>query len=190
MRFQLKIFSRYFPSGDVAVAVATFSSPPHRDAPLPWRVPFFDPAPLGEAASPAHSYKRRHSAARPKVSGKTAFFPRNDRPYGLKRAAFQTEIALGKILWRAGFAVYAHRDERGGICDGNAQCDLSGERHRRCVLQTYFPLISRCCILVIVFLYSGNYACYTSFSHKKRNKYHRQEDHDELRKQTSLPLHL
>ena len=26
--------------------------------------------------------------------GKNAFFPRNDRPYGLKRAAFQTEIAL------------------------------------------------------------------------------------------------
>ncbi|WP_299392586.1 hypothetical protein, partial [uncultured Desulfovibrio sp.] len=25
---------------------------------------------------------------------KTAFFPRNDRSYGLKRAAFQTEIAL------------------------------------------------------------------------------------------------
>ncbi len=33
------------------------------------------------------------SAARPKVSGKTALFPRNDRPYGLKRKAFQTEIA-------------------------------------------------------------------------------------------------
>ena len=28
------------------------------------------------------------------MSGKTALFPRNDRPYGLKRAAFQTEIAL------------------------------------------------------------------------------------------------
>ena len=37
--------------------------------------------------------RRRHSAARPKVSGKTAFFPRNDRPYGLKCKAFQTEIA-------------------------------------------------------------------------------------------------
>ena len=37
----------------------------------------------------------RHSAARPKVSGKTAFFPRNDRPYGWKCEAFQTEIALG-----------------------------------------------------------------------------------------------
>ena len=35
-----------------------------------------------------------NSAARPKVSGKTALFPRNDRPYGLKRAAFQTENAL------------------------------------------------------------------------------------------------
>ena len=34
------------------------------------------------------------SAARPKVSGKTALFPRNDRPYGLKCKAFQTEIAL------------------------------------------------------------------------------------------------
>ncbi|MCI7569182.1 MAG: hypothetical protein MSH25_07470 [Desulfovibrio sp.] len=38
--------------------------------------------------------RRRHNAARPEVSGKIAFFPRNDRPYGLKRAAFQTEIAL------------------------------------------------------------------------------------------------
>ncbi len=28
---------------------------------------------------------------------KNAFFPRNDRPYGLKRAAFQTEIALDKF---------------------------------------------------------------------------------------------
>ena len=42
--------------------------------------------------------RRRHSAARPKVSGKTAFFPRNDRPYGLKRAAFQTEKALTRCL--------------------------------------------------------------------------------------------
>ncbi len=31
----------------------------------------------------------QHSAARPKVSGKTAFFLRNDRPYGLKRNALQ-----------------------------------------------------------------------------------------------------
>ena len=38
--------------------------------------------------------RRRHSASRPEVSGKTAFFPRNDRPYGLKCKAFQTEIAL------------------------------------------------------------------------------------------------
>ena len=37
---------------------------------------------------------RRHSAVRPKVSGKTAFFPRNDRPYGSKCKAFQTENAL------------------------------------------------------------------------------------------------
>ena len=42
--------------------------------------------------------RRRHSAARPKVSGKTAFFPRNDRPYGLKCEAFQTENAL-KARW-------------------------------------------------------------------------------------------
>ena len=27
----------------------------------------------------------------------TVFFPRNDRPYGLKRNAFQTEIAIGTI---------------------------------------------------------------------------------------------
>ena len=37
--------------------------------------------------------RRRHSAARPKVSGKSAVFLRNDRPYGLKRTAFQTENA-------------------------------------------------------------------------------------------------
>ena len=33
------------------------------------------------------------SAARPELCGKTALFPRNDRPHGLKRAAFQTENA-------------------------------------------------------------------------------------------------
>ena len=42
----------------------------------------------------------RRSAARPGVSGKTAFFPRNDRPYGLKSKAFQAENAL-KNLKRA-----------------------------------------------------------------------------------------
>ena len=41
--------------------------------------------------------RRRHSATRPKVSGKTALFPRNDRPYGLKRTAFQTENAPGPV---------------------------------------------------------------------------------------------
>ena len=40
------------------------------------------------------SVRRRHSAARLQLSGKTAFFPQNDRPYGLKRNAFQTKIAL------------------------------------------------------------------------------------------------
>ena len=37
---------------------------------------------------------------RPGVSGKTAFFPRNDRPYGLKRTAFQTENTLAAAEWR------------------------------------------------------------------------------------------
>ena len=46
--------------------------------------------------------RRRHSAARPEVSGKTAFFPRNDRPYGLKRAAFQTEVALERFTFEKG----------------------------------------------------------------------------------------
>ena len=41
--------------------------------------------------------RRQHSAARPKVSGTTTFFPRNARPYGLKRKAFQTENALGPV---------------------------------------------------------------------------------------------
>ena len=39
---------------------------------------------------------RAPSAARPEASEKTAFFPRNDRPYGLKCEAFQTENALKK----------------------------------------------------------------------------------------------
>ncbi|MDM8216453.1 hypothetical protein QUW15_09895 [Desulfovibrio piger] len=34
------------------------------------------------------------SAARPEASGKSPFFPRNDRPSGLKGNAFQTENAL------------------------------------------------------------------------------------------------
>ena len=38
--------------------------------------------------------RRRHSAARPKAGGKIAFFPRNVRPYGLKREAFQAENIL------------------------------------------------------------------------------------------------
>ena len=33
------------------------------------------------------------SAVRPELSGKAALFPRHDRPYGLKRNAFQTEQA-------------------------------------------------------------------------------------------------
>ena len=36
--------------------------------------------------------RRRHSAARPKVSGKTALFPRNDRPYGLERERFKLKM--------------------------------------------------------------------------------------------------
>ncbi|MDM8215961.1 hypothetical protein QUW15_07330, partial [Desulfovibrio piger] len=51
--------------------------------------------------------RRRHSAARPKASGKTAFFPRNDRPYDLKRAAFQTEKALTRCLCLSKFAEVA-----------------------------------------------------------------------------------
>ncbi|WP_299392363.1 hypothetical protein, partial [uncultured Desulfovibrio sp.] len=46
--------------------------------------------------------KRRHSAVRPEVRGKRAFFPRNDRPYGLKRAAFQTEIAHERFAFEKG----------------------------------------------------------------------------------------
>ena len=36
------------------------------------------------------------SVALPKVSGKSVLFPRNDRPYGLKWEAFQTENVLEK----------------------------------------------------------------------------------------------
>ena len=52
--------------------------------------------PPGRAEKRVFSSKRQalERAARPKVSGKTALFPRNDRPYGLKCEAFQTEIAL------------------------------------------------------------------------------------------------
>ena len=46
--------------------------------------------------------RRRHSAARPKVNGKTALFPRNDRPYGLKCEAFQTENALERFNFEKG----------------------------------------------------------------------------------------
>ena len=42
------------------------------------------------------------SRARPKVSGKTALFPRNDRPYGLKCEAFQTENALERFTFEKG----------------------------------------------------------------------------------------
>ena len=58
--------------------------------------------------------RRRHSAARPKVSGKTAFFPRNDRPYGLKCTAFQTENALMAAAGRARCdeGSYGHRQQR------------------------------------------------------------------------------
>ena len=42
------------------------------------------------------------SIARSEESGKTAFFPRNDRPYGVKREAFQTENALNRSGERMG----------------------------------------------------------------------------------------
>lgn len=42
------------------------------------------------------------SSARPESGGKTAFFPQNDRPYGVRRKAFHTENALvGKPLANA-----------------------------------------------------------------------------------------
>ena len=50
----------------------------------------------------------RGAAARPKMSGKTAFFPQNDRPYGVERAAFQTEIALKKDSACLAFANAPH----------------------------------------------------------------------------------
>ena len=54
------------------------------------------------------------SIARSEESGKTAFFPRNDRPYGVKREAFQTENALN----RSG--------ERMGPGKGNRPCGRAG----------------------------------------------------------------
>ena len=61
--------------------------------------------------------RRRHSAARSKVSRKTAFFPRNARPYGLEREAFQREMLLdrkkrknGDVSWKtSGQAVTVSR---------------------------------------------------------------------------------
>ena len=41
--------------------------------------------------------QQRHSTARPKVSGKTALFPRNDRPYVLGCETLQTEKALERF---------------------------------------------------------------------------------------------
>ena len=47
-----------------------------------------------ESISSLKKVKRRGPrAVRPELSGKTALFPRHDRPYGLKRNAFQTEQA-------------------------------------------------------------------------------------------------
>ncbi|MDM8215646.1 hypothetical protein QUW15_05695 [Desulfovibrio piger] len=57
----------------------------------------------------------RHSAARPKVSGKTALFPRNDRPYGLKCKAFQTENAL-MIDWHEFFQFTRIVRQEAGVC--------------------------------------------------------------------------
>ncbi|MCI7568814.1 MAG: hypothetical protein MSH25_05495, partial [Desulfovibrio sp.] len=36
------------------------------------------------------------------MSGKTALFPQNDRPYGLKCAAFQTKIAPERFTFEKG----------------------------------------------------------------------------------------
>ncbi|WP_300810593.1 hypothetical protein, partial [uncultured Desulfovibrio sp.] len=64
-------------------------------------------------------------AARPKVSGKTALFPRNDRPYGLKCKAFQTEIALERFNFEK------------GETQRNRECRLKTAKHKG------FPSTSR-----------------------------------------------
>lgn len=51
--------------------------------------------PLEKAKREAASQRRK-----PKLSGKTAHFPRSGRPYGGKRQAFQTEKALKGWLGR------------------------------------------------------------------------------------------
>ena len=50
--------------------------------------------------SPLKKVKSEAAAQRPQpeVNGKTEFFPRNDRPYGLKYEAFQPENALKDML--------------------------------------------------------------------------------------------
>ena len=47
------------------------------------------------------SFRIAAHAARPE-GGKTVFFPQDDRPYGLKCAAFQTEIALERFTFEKG----------------------------------------------------------------------------------------
>ena len=65
---------------------------------LSWGVTFLYISLRTWSVSPLKKVKREVAAQcpRPKVSGKTVLFPRNDRPYGLKRTAFQTEIALAE----------------------------------------------------------------------------------------------
>ncbi|MDM8216131.1 hypothetical protein QUW15_08220 [Desulfovibrio piger] len=60
--------------------------------------------PTIQSVSPLEKAKREaaSSAARPKVSGKTVFFSRNDRPYGLKCEAFQTKNALERFTFEKG----------------------------------------------------------------------------------------
>ena len=64
---------------------------------MPARLLSMTQPPMGPKGTRAYSIgkgKTRDGSTappRPKVSGKNVFFPRNDRPHGLKRAALQTE---------------------------------------------------------------------------------------------------
>ena len=81
----ISVFSRCYLRGTVARGKVSA---------LPYRVIL--PNKSRSSVSPLKKVKREAAAqpARPRVSGKTALFPRNDRPYGLKCEAFQTKNTL------------------------------------------------------------------------------------------------
>ena len=83
--------------------------------------------------------RRRHSDARPKVSGQSAFFPRSARPYGVERKALQTVNARERIRIEivSSFpadAAITLRKKR-----GFSVCSVAGSRSRDDQSNPHFP---------------------------------------------------